>query len=144
MLRAPSKKRVVDQIDELSRKHRLPSRLKTSAGSETGWQSRRASDAPPSQPHSRAAALRHHLLGSDTAADDVEDVNGNDAKDIIEFTREYLHQVYVMRAKLKAPPRTLRTRPAMVFLRELPQFSDSKKGRPQPASLELGTVISDF
>jgi len=36
-------------------------------------------------------------------------VTENDASDIVEFTREYLHHVYVMPAKLKArktPPTT--------------------------------------
>jgi hypothetical protein len=45
-------------------------------------------------------------IGAHPDKDGLEDVTEQDAKDIIEFTREYLHHVYVMPAKLKArrPP----------------------------------------
>lgn len=45
------------------------------------------------------------LTGNDGAhpgKDGLSDVSPKDASDIIEFTREYLHHVYVMPAKLKA------------------------------------------
>jgi hypothetical protein len=45
-------------------------------------------------------------IGAHPDKDGLEDVTEQDAKDIVEFTREYLHHVYVMPAKLKArrPP----------------------------------------
>jgi len=45
------------------------------------------------------------LTGNDGAhpdKDGLSDVKEKDSTDIIEFTREYLHHVYVMPAKLKA------------------------------------------
>lgn len=43
--------------------------------------------------------------------DNLEDVTPKDADDIVEFTREYLHHVYVMPAKLKARKPATSTRP---------------------------------
>jgi hypothetical protein len=42
----------------------------------------------------------------DPETDALEDVTPKDADDIVEFTREYLHHVYVMPAKLKARKKT--------------------------------------
>lgn len=58
----------------------------------------------------REFAHEVRLEGNDGAhpdADGLEIVTQKDADDIIEFTREYLHHVYVMPAKLaarKSPP----------------------------------------
>ena len=41
-------------------------------------------------------------IGAHPDKDGLEDVVEQDASDIVEFTREYLHHVYVMPAKLKA------------------------------------------
>ena len=41
-------------------------------------------------------------IGAHPDKDGLEDVTEQDANDIVEFTREYLHHVYVMPAKLKA------------------------------------------
>jgi hypothetical protein len=44
--------------------------------------------------------------GAHPDADGLDNVSQKDADDIIEFTREYLHHVYVMAAKLQAPKST--------------------------------------
>jgi hypothetical protein len=41
-------------------------------------------------------------MGAHPDKDGLEEVTEQDAKDIVEFTREYLHHVYVMPVKLKA------------------------------------------
>lgn len=76
--------RLVDQIDDLFTKGKITESLKD-------------------------FAHEVRLTGNDGAHPDKDglvDVSEGDASDIIEFTREYLHHVYVMPAKLKArkPP----------------------------------------
>ncbi|MGH9804429.1 MAG: DUF4145 domain-containing protein, partial [Candidatus Acidiferrales bacterium] len=44
-------------------------------------------------------------IGAHPDKDGLKDVSEKDADDIIEFTREFLHHVYVMPAKLKARKR---------------------------------------
>jgi Domain of unknown function (DUF4145) len=77
---ADRKKKLVAQIDELALKGIITEPLKQ-------------------------FAHEIRLEGNDGAhpdPDGLEDVTPNDADDIIEFTREYLHHVYVMPAKLLA------------------------------------------
>jgi hypothetical protein len=72
--------RLIDQIDELFSKGKITEALKD-------------------------FAHEVRLTGNDGAhpgKDGLADVSPKDASDIIEFTREYLHHVYVMPAKLKA------------------------------------------
>ncbi len=76
---APQEK-LIDQIDELAGKGILTEPLKQ-------------------------MAHEIRLTGNEGAHPDeggLNDVTGPDANDIIEFTREYFHHVYVMPAKLKA------------------------------------------
>jgi len=71
--------RLVDQIDDLFAKGRITEPLKT-------------------------FAHEIRLTGNDGAhpdKDGLADVQEKDAADIIEFTREYLHHVYVLPKKLK-------------------------------------------
>jgi hypothetical protein len=77
---ADKKKKLVGQIDELAAKGLITGPLKQ-------------------------FAHEVRLEGNDGAhpdPDGLEDVTAKDADDIIEFTREYLHHVYVMPAKLAA------------------------------------------
>lgn len=72
--------KLIDQIDELFKKGKITEALKD-------------------------FAHEVRLTGNDGAhpgKDGLADVSPKDASDIIEFTREYLHHVYVMPAKLKA------------------------------------------
>ena len=76
--------RLIDQIDELFAKGKITEALKE-------------------------FAHEVRLIGNDGAhpgKDGLADVSPKDAADIVEFTREYLHHVYVMPAKLRArkPP----------------------------------------
>jgi hypothetical protein len=78
--KADKKKKLVGQIDELAANGVITSPLKD-------------------------FAHEVRLEGNDGAhpdADGLENVTQKDADDIIEFTREYLHHVYVMPAKLAA------------------------------------------
>ena len=77
---AGPKKKLVDQIDELATNQIITASLK-------------------------AMAHEVRLTGNDGAhpgADGLNDVTQQDAKDIIEFTKELFHHVYIMPAKLKA------------------------------------------
>jgi hypothetical protein len=77
---ADKKKRLIGQIDELAAKGLITEPL-------------------------RQFAHEVRLEGNDGAhpnPDGLENVSPKDADDIIEFTREYLHHVYVMPAKLAA------------------------------------------
>jgi hypothetical protein len=72
--------KLIDQIDELFKKGKITEALKD-------------------------FAHEVRLTGNDGAhpgKDGLADVSPKDASDIIEFTREYLHHVYVMPAKLRA------------------------------------------
>jgi hypothetical protein len=72
--------RLIDQIDDLAKEGKITEAL-------------------------RQFAHEVRLVGNDGAhpdKDGLENVTANDATDIVEFTREYLHHVYVMPAKLKA------------------------------------------
>jgi hypothetical protein len=72
--------RLIDQIDDLFTKGKITESLKD-------------------------FAHEVRLTGNDGAhpdKDGLKDVSEPDANDIVEFTREYLHHVYVMPAKLKA------------------------------------------
>jgi len=78
--KADRKKKLVAQIDELASKGVITEPL-------------------------RQFAHEVRLEGNDGAhpdPDGLDNVTSNDADDIIEFTREYLHHVYVMPAKLQA------------------------------------------
>ncbi len=78
--KADRKKKLVAQIDELASKGVITEPL-------------------------RQFAHEVRLEGNDGAhpdPDGLENVTPKDADDIIEFTREYLHHVYVMPAKLAA------------------------------------------
>ena len=90
-LGAPKGKKLTHQIDDLFAKGKITEPLKDFAhevrltgnlGAHPGDDSENKTD----------------LLD----VDDLEDVTKRDADDIILFTREYLHHVYVMPAKLKA------------------------------------------
>jgi hypothetical protein len=77
---AGPKKKLVDQIDELAANQIITASLKE-------------------------MAHEVRLTGNDGAhpgADGLSDVSAQDAKEIIEFTKELFHHVYVMPAKLKA------------------------------------------
>jgi hypothetical protein len=79
-LGANPKKKLVEQIDELLSKGKITEPLKD-------------------------FAHEVRLGGNDGAhpsADGLENVSAKDAEDIVAFTREFLHHVYVMPAKLKA------------------------------------------
>ncbi|MGA7560617.1 MAG: DUF4145 domain-containing protein [Terriglobales bacterium] len=83
------KKRLTDQIDELFTQGKITEALKEFAH--------------------EIRVTRN--IGAHPDKDGLEDVTEQDAKDIVEFTREYLHHVYVMPAKLRArkpasPPAT--------------------------------------
>lgn len=84
-----TKKKLTDQIDELFAQGKITEALKDFAH--------------------EIRVTRN--LGAHPDKDGLEDVTEQDASDIIEFTREYLHHVYVMPAKLKArrPPPTAGT-----------------------------------
>ena len=75
-----TKKRLTDQIDELFALGKITQALKDFAH--------------------EVRVTRN--LGAHPDKDGLEDVAEQDANDIVEFTREYLHHVYVMPAKLKA------------------------------------------
>lgn len=74
------KKRLTDQIDELFAQGKITEALKDFA---------------------HAVRVTRNM-GAHPDKDGLEEVTEQDAKDIVEFTREYLHHVYVMPAKLKA------------------------------------------
>ena|ERR1700675_1423180 len=75
-----TKKRLTDQIDELFSQGKITEALKDFAH--------------------EIRVTRN--IGAHPDKDGLEDVTEQDASDIVEFTREYLHHVYVMPAKLKA------------------------------------------
>jgi hypothetical protein len=75
-----TKKRLTDQIDELFSQGKITEALKDFAH--------------------EVRVTRN--VGAHPDKDGLEDVTEQDASDIVEFTREYLHHVYVMPAKLKA------------------------------------------
>lgn len=86
-----TKRQLTDQIDELFAKGRITEALKDFAH--------------------EVRVTRN--LGAHPDKDGLEEVTEQDAQDIVEFTREFLHHVYVMPAKLKArrtPPPTTPTR----------------------------------
>jgi Ribonuclease G/E len=74
------KKRLTDQIDELATQGKITEPLKEFAH--------------------EIRVTRN--MGAHPDKDGLEEVTEQDAKDIVEFTREFLHHVYVMPAKLKA------------------------------------------
>jgi hypothetical protein len=74
------KKRLTDQIDELFSHGKITEALKEFAH--------------------EVRVTRN--IGAHPDKDGLEEVTEGDASDIVEFTREYLHHVYVMPAKLKA------------------------------------------
>jgi len=74
------KKKLTDQIDELFSQGKITEALKDFAH--------------------EIRVTRN--LGAHPDKDGLEDISPQDAKDIVDFTREYLHHVYVMPAKLKA------------------------------------------
>lgn len=78
------KKRLTDQIDELFSQGKITEALKEFAH--------------------EIRVTRN--IGAHPDKDGLEDVTEQDANDIVEFTREFLHHIYVMPAKLKArkPP----------------------------------------
>src|SRR6266704_5107267 len=73
------KKKLTDQIDELFSQGKITEALKDFAH--------------------EIRITRN--LGAHPDKDGLEEVSEQDASDIVEFTREYLHHVYVMPAKLK-------------------------------------------
>jgi hypothetical protein len=75
-----TKKRLIDQIDELFAQGKITNSLKDFAH--------------------EVRITRN--LGAHPDKDGLEEVQEQDAKDIVEFTKEYLHHMYVMPAKLKA------------------------------------------
>jgi Domain of unknown function (DUF4145) len=75
-----TKKKLTDQIDELFAKGKITEPLKDFAH--------------------EIRVTRN--IGAHPDKDGLEEVTEQDASDIVEFAREYLHHVYVMPAKLKA------------------------------------------
>jgi len=75
-----TKKKLTDQIDELFSQSKITQALKDFAH--------------------EIRVTRN--MGAHPDKDGLEEVTEQDANDIVEFTREYLHHVYVMPAKLKA------------------------------------------
>lgn len=79
--------RLIDQIDNLASQGRITTPLKEMA---------------------HEVRLTRNV-GAHPDKDGLKDVGEKDADDIVEFTREYLHHVYVMPAKLEARRRKLET-----------------------------------
>ncbi len=78
--KASANKKLVDQIDELADRGIITQPLK-----EMAHEVRLAGN-----------------VGAHPGEDGLKDVTEQDGNDVVEFTREYLHHVYVMPAKLKA------------------------------------------
>jgi len=97
-LGAPKKKKLDDQIDWLFEQGKITEPLKEFAHEVrlTGNIGAHPDKDSGQQPE-----------GEDSETDNLEDVTPKDAEDIVEFTKEYLHHVYVMPAKLKARRGTL-------------------------------------
>jgi hypothetical protein len=93
---APKNRKLTQQIDWLFEKGKITESLRDFAHEvrltgNVGAHPGKDSEQQPDE------------AGSDEpGTDNLEDVTEKDAADIIEFTREYLHHVYVMPAKLRA------------------------------------------
>ena len=100
-LGAPKKKKLDDQIDWLFEQGKITEPLREFAHEVrlTGNIGAHPDKDSGQEPE-----------GGDLETDNLEDVTPKDADDMVEFTKEYLHHVYVMPAKLKArrgtPPET--------------------------------------
>jgi hypothetical protein len=92
---APKNKRIVDQIDWLFEQGKITEFLKDFAHEV------RLTGNVGAHPDKDSGATETDGLGN-PETDALDEVTPQDAEDMIAFTREYLHHVYVMPAKLKA------------------------------------------
>lgn len=104
-LGAPKRKKLDQQIDFLFEKGKITEALKDFAHEV------RLTGNIGAHPDKNSGQQQQEEQTAEAEDDDnLEDVTPKDAEDIVEFTREYLHHVYVMPAKLLArkssPPAT--------------------------------------
>jgi hypothetical protein len=98
-LGAPKGKKLDQQIDALFAAGKITGPLKDFA-----HEVRLTGNKGAHPDKDAAASTTTSPDAADRAEDDdnLQDVSEKDADDIVEFTREYLHHIYVMPAKLKA------------------------------------------